>query len=319
MALPLIDIGIPVFQRADYVAEAIESVLAQSYQHWRLTVSEDGPQTDPVRLAVEPYLGDERVRYVSTGKWLGLARNKSSLAATGEGKYLALLDDDDIWLADWLARRIEFLETSGDCVLVWGGHFDIDSGGTRLARSPFPLPGGVHEPREFVRMMMRRNAIATSSVLLRRSAYRRAGNSFDPRFLVINDYELWLRLGMVGRVGFLPIHDSARRVHPGQMTVRPNQALDHLLLIDHLDGLLERADLGLRLSPTARRRLKADRSLSVALDSAEQGNSRSAARRISEAIGLDPRALATPRGLGAIVATLGGRRVGSRIGALRRR
>ncbi len=111
MAGPLVDIGIPVYQRAEYVAQAIESVLAQSYGDWRLTVSEDGPPTDAIRDAVEPYLADERVRYVTTGRRLGLARNKSSLAAGGHGKYVALLDDDDVWLAGWLAQRIDFLET----------------------------------------------------------------------------------------------------------------------------------------------------------------------------------------------------------------
>jgi len=319
MTEPLVDIGIPVFQRADFVAEAIESVLAQSHRHWRLTISEDGPPTDAMMRAVEPYLRDERVTYTSTGRWLGLARNKSRLATAGHGKYLALLDDDDVWLEDWLARRVDFLEANAECVLAWGGHLDIDADGAELARSAFPLAGGVHSSREFVRTMMRGNVVATPSVLLRRTEYARAGNAFDARFIVINDYELWLRIGMLGPVGFVPVHDSARRIHPRQMTRRHDQAMDHLLLIDHLDGLLDRAGLDLRLSPAVRRRQKADRFLSAALDAAEQGRSRIAARRICRAVGLDPRALASTRGLGAIAATVGGGRVSRRVGALRSR
>ena len=139
---PLVDVGIPVFQRAHYLGEAIESVLAQSYGHWRLTVSEDAGPTEAVARAVEPYLADERVRYVSTGHRLGLAGHKSSLAAHGHGKYLALLDDDDMWLAGWLVRRVDFLETNGECVLAWGGHLDIDHTGAERARPVFPLAGG---------------------------------------------------------------------------------------------------------------------------------------------------------------------------------
>jgi GT2 family glycosyltransferase len=319
MTGPLVDIGIPLYQRADYVGTAIESVLAQGYRHWRLTVSEDGPTTDAARQVIEPYLVDERVRYVSTGRRVGLAGHKSRLATGGRGKYLALLDDDDVWLADWLARRIEFLEDNGDCVLAWGGHLDVDPAGAELARSAFPLAGGVHSSREFLRVMMPGNVVATPSVMVRRDAYVRAGNTFDARFIYINDYELWLRMGTLGPVGFLPVHDSAYRVHPGQMSLRRDQALDHLHLIDHLDDLLRRADLDLRLPPAVRRRQKADRFLSAALDAAEQGQTRIAARRIRNAAGLDPRALASTRGVTAIAATVGGRTVSRRIGALRSR
>lgn len=317
MGDPLVDIGIPVFGRANYVARAVESVLGQSYERWCLTISEDGPATEAVRSAIEPYLADERVRYVSTGDRLGLARHKSILAKHGHGRYVGLLDDDDLWLDGWLARRVEFLEQHRDCVLVWGGHVDIDTTGVERARSRFPLAGGVQSSRVFVQTMMRRNVVATPSVLLRREAYVRAGDTFDARFVHINDYELWLRMGMTGPVGFLPVHDSAYRVHPGQMSRRHDRALDHLRLIDHLDGLLAQADPGLRLSPPALRRQKADRWLSAALDAAEQGRSRIAARRICVAAGLDPRALASSRGLGAIAGTIAGASASRRIGARR--
>jgi glycosyltransferase involved in cell wall biosynthesis len=319
MTEPLVDIGIPVYRRADYIGTAIESVLAQSYGEWRLTISEDAGPTAAVRNSVAPYLVDERVRYVTPDERLGLARNKSSLATPGQGKYMALLDDDDRWMPEWLERRVDFLERQPECVLVWGGHIDIDPTGVELARSAFPLAGGVHSSREFVQVMMPGNVVATPSVLLRREAYVRAGNAFDASFVYINDYELWLRMGMLGPVGFLAVHDSAYRVHPAQLSLQRDQALDHLHLIDHLDELLRRADIDLRLPPAARRRQKADRFLSAALDAAEQGDTRIAARRIRSAAGLDPRALASTRGLSAIAATVGGRTVSRRIGALRSR
>ncbi|HTX10907.1 MAG TPA: glycosyltransferase [Solirubrobacteraceae bacterium] len=317
MGESLVDIGIPVFRRADYLAQAVRSVLAQSYEHWRLTISEDAGSSEAVRRAVEPYLDDPRIEYVSADEHLGLARHKSSLVASGQGKYVALLDDDDLWLPGWLERRVEFLERHGQCVLVWGGHLDIDTDGAELARSRFPLPGGVCPSREFVRRMMDSNIVSTPSVLLRRDAYVRAGNAFDPSFVHINDYELWLRMGTIGAVGFLAVHDCGYRVHPAQMSRRHDRALDHLRLIDHLDELLLRTDLDLRLPAAARRHQKAERLLSAALDAAEQGQTRTAARRIRSAAGLAPRALGSRRGLGAIAATVGGRNLARRIGARR--
>ncbi len=317
MSHPRVDIGIPVFARAAYVAQAIDSVAAQSYPYWRLTISEDGGATEPVKRAVEPYLDDERVRYITPGIRLGLARHKSSLVEHGDGKYVALLDDDDCWQPEWLARRVEFLETHASCVLVWAGHLDVDADGVEVGRSAFPFPEGVHSSREFIQAMMRANVVATPSVLIRRDAYVRAGNTFDPSYVHINDYELWLRMGMLGSVGFLAVHDCGYRVHPQQMSRRRDRGLDHLRLIDQLDGLLQMHNPQLRLSTAARRHQKADRLLSAALDAAEQGQQRTAARHITAAAGLAPRVLASSRGLGAIAATVGGRKLSQRIGAMR--
>jgi Glycosyl transferase family 2 len=314
---PLVDIAITVFGRAEYVAHAIESVIAQSYEDWQLTISEDRGTTEPVLRAVEPYLGDKRIRYTAPGEHLGNARHKSSLLAQGHGKYVTVLDDDDCWLPVWLARRVEFLEQHAACVLVWGGHFDIDANGAEVRRSPLPLAGGVHSSIEFMQEMMRVNLIPTQTALFRRDAYVRAGNTFDPRFVHINDYELWLRLGLLGPVGFLPLYDSGYRRHPQQRSRQHNRAVDHLLLIDHLDDLLQKSIPALRLPASVRTQQKADRLLSAALDAAEQGQARLAAKRIAAATRLAPRALVSRRGLGAIAATVGGRKVRQCVGAMR--
>lgn len=314
---PLVDIAIAVFKRADYVACAIQSVIEQSYSNWKLTVSEDGGQTKPVVRAIEPYLGDERIRYVTPAERLGTARHKSSLVAQGHGKYVTILDDDDCWLSDWLARRVEFLERHPACVLVWAGHRDIDVDGAEIGRPAFPLAGGVYSSLEFTQVMMRGNIVATPSVLIRRDAYIRAGNTFDPRFIHINDYELWLRLGLLGPVGFLSVYDSSYRRHPQQMSQQHDRALDHLQMIDHLDGLLQKSIPDLRLPAAVLRRQKADRLLSVALDAAQQHQMRNAARQIAIAARLAPRALVSRRGMAAVAATVGGKKIRRRVGAAR--
>jgi len=314
---PLVDIAITVFERADYVAHAIRSVIAQSYSHWQLTISEDGGPTEPVMRAVEPFLADKRIRYATPEEHLGNARHKSSLLAQGDGKYVAVLDDDDCWLPEWLARRVGFLEKHPACVLVWAGHCDIDTDGNEVGRPCFPLAGGVHSSHDFTQAMMQANIVATPSVLIRRDAYVRAGNTFDPRFVHINDYELWLRLGLLGPVGFLPLYDSSYRRHPQQMSRQHDRALDHLQLIDHLDGLLQKSIPDLRLPATVRRQQTVDRLLSVALDAAGQGQTTIAARRIAAAARLAPRALASRRGLGAIAAAVGGKKIRKRIGMMR--
>jgi len=156
--------------------------------------------------------------------------------------------------------------------------------------------------------MMKGNIVSTPDVLFRREAYVRAGNAFDH----IDDYELWLRMGLLGSVGFLPVHDAGYRLHGQQMSRRHDRALDHLHLIDHLDDLLQKANSELRLSASERRRQKADRFLSAAPDAVESGHPRTAARRIISAAGLAPRALVSWRALGAVAGTLGGEKLSRR-------
>jgi len=317
MTVPLVDIGITVHDRADYVARAIQSVVEQSYTHWRLTISQDGGMTTPVKYAVEPYLEDERVSYVTPGEHLGIARHKSSLVARGHGKYAALLDDDDVWLSGWLARRVDFLEKHPSCVLVWAGNIEIDAAGEKVRQSVFPLGEGVHSSLDFMTAETRHNIVGSPSVLFRRAPYIDAGGEFDSRFVVINDYELWLRLGLLGPVGFLAVHDSGYRLHPEQRTRRHDRALDHLQLVDHLDCLLQASLPALRLSPRERRRQTADWLLSAALDAAEADQARIAARRIASAARRAPQALVSQRGIAAIAATAGGKAVRRRVVAAR--
>jgi glycosyltransferase involved in cell wall biosynthesis len=317
MSEPSVDIGISVYRRGDFIAELIESVLAQSYHHWRLTIAEDDGPTEAVTRAVAPYLADERIEYHAEPDHLGLPRMKARLIERGAAKYVAIPDDDDLWLPDWLERRVTFLESHDECVLAWGGHLDIDVHGVELGRSPFPFAGGAVSSREFVQSLRRRNFVTVMSVLFRRDAYMRAGGEVDKRLIHAWDWELWLRLAMFGPVGFLPVHDSCYRAHPAQMSRSHDRAMDQLLLLERLDSLLAVHHPDLRLPAAIYRRRKADKLLAVALDAVEAGDPRRGAANVASAARLAPGALASARGAAAIAAIAGGRRVRQRIGALR--
>src|ERR1700752_1406565 len=93
----LVDIGIPTFGEPRFLAETIESVLRQTFTGWSLTISENGPGSPAVAAAIDPFLSDSRVRYVTTGQNLGGARNSTKLVQAGSSPYVALLHDDDRW------------------------------------------------------------------------------------------------------------------------------------------------------------------------------------------------------------------------------
>jgi glycosyltransferase involved in cell wall biosynthesis len=236
-----VDVGIPTYGQPRYLAEAIECVLAQSLASWRLTISENGTGSSEIAAAVAPYLSDHRVRHVVTGANLGGPRNASRLINTGSAEYVAILHDDDLWEADFLRRRVEFLDANPSCGLVFCDCWMVDSAGTRLPGLGFgaSLESGVQDRRAFFARLYEGNMIGIPTALVRRSAYEAVGAEFRDD-LLFYDHEIWLRLAARFDVGFLDDVAASYRVHAGQTTQQEAQRLaaHRLALLDAVDESL---------------------------------------------------------------------------------
>ena len=172
--IKLVDVGIPTHDRPVFVVEAVESVLAQTFERWRLVVSEDGPGNPEVAAALRPYLDDPRVTHEVSGRPLGAAANMSRVLASGSAPYVAILHDDDRWEPEFLERRVDFLEAHPECAFVFSGHMDIDGNGDRTGHSKLRLDPGRPSPRRSSRC-----CCATTSSRLPRSWF--AGRPTPPR------------------------------------------------------------------------------------------------------------------------------------------
>ena len=316
----LVDVGIPTHDRPAFVVEAVESVLAQTFERWRLVVSEDGPGNPDVAAALRPYLDDHRVAHEVSGRPLGAAANMSRLLASGSAPYVAILHDDDRWEPEFLERRVDFLEAHPECAFVFSGHMDINGNGDRTGHSKLRLDPGVHPREAFLPLVLRDDLVSTPTLMVRRAAYTAAGGRFDERFPRLYDWEMSIRLGLEGAAGFLPVRDAAYRSHEAQSSATPvGRAPEYLAVFEHGDALVAERVPAARLPERERRRLRSGYRLSVALDSASSGRSREAARSLASAIGIRPLALLdrrVPATLGAILLGPPGRRV---VAAARRR
>ena len=107
---PLVSIITPCYNSADFIAATIESVIAQSYHNWELIIIDD-KSTDETCSIVEGYTQNHTnirlIRLAENGK-VANARNMGMAAANG--KYIAFLDSDDIWLKDKLLRQVTYME-----------------------------------------------------------------------------------------------------------------------------------------------------------------------------------------------------------------
>jgi glycosyltransferase involved in cell wall biosynthesis len=132
-----VSVIVPVFNGAAHVGRAIESVFAQRYDDAVEIVVVDDGSTDCARAALAQYGGWITV-VADENRGAAAARNAGVRASRGE--YIALLDDDDVWLPDKLARTVAALERAPQSVLVASDALQTDDNGVTL-RPSYVLAG----------------------------------------------------------------------------------------------------------------------------------------------------------------------------------
>lgn len=194
-AAELVSVVIPARDAAATLPRAVRSVLDQDYAPVEVIVVDDGSRDDTAATAAA--LGARLVRLMPS-QGVGAARNAGIAAA--RGAVVAFQDADDEWLPGKLRRQMALLLADPRTDFVACGARLIDAGGHDrgpLYDGRIPQAGG-----QAWRGLLARNTIATPCVVAWRRALLAAGG-FDPGLAVAEDQDMWLRLAMRGRLGYL--------------------------------------------------------------------------------------------------------------------
>lgn len=124
---PLVSVIMPAYNGEKYIGDAIESVLNQSYDNFELIIVED-KSTDNTLEVIQKYIDSRLFLYLNSQN-RGIAYSTNLGIAKSKGKYIALLDDDDIALKRRLEWQVNFLEEHKDIDIVGGRSALIDSEG----------------------------------------------------------------------------------------------------------------------------------------------------------------------------------------------
>jgi hypothetical protein len=234
----VVDVAITAYRHARYVAEAIESVLAQTLGDWRLTIFENGRGGGEIECAVAPYLSDQRVAYRASGAELTVDANFTRAIRHGTAEYVALLHDDDRWHPDFLATRVAALDANRECAFGFSGWVQIDEHGVAGELCPLRFAHGVVSRAALARALVYRNQVVASTALVRRSAYEAVGAAFEGRWLFC-DWEMWARLAAQFPAYYLARRDTDFRRHLHSNTFATREEPERLLaLADHVERLL---------------------------------------------------------------------------------
>lgn len=187
---PLVSIVIPCYGQAHYLAEAIESAMAQTHPRVEVVVVDDG-SPDNVEEVTSRFPGVRNIRLRNMG--LPSARNAGAQLSTGD--YLIFLDSDDRLYPEAAAVALEQFDTDRDAALVVGDIVLVDETGAFIRR-PERLQIG---PNPYESLLHWNPIGNTLTAMIKRSAFEALGG-FNPDRRVSEDYDLWLRLARKYRI-----------------------------------------------------------------------------------------------------------------------
>ena len=208
----LVTIVMPVYNGEAFIAEAIESVIAQTYPHWELIVVDDG-STDGTATIVRAF-DDPRIRYTyQENQGLAAARNTGIRAAQGE--YLAFLDADDEWTPQFLQKCVDVLAADETLAGVYTRNYFIDQKGNVLPQ----LGGRVVPDHTFRNRLLEGGFFPPHAALVRTEVVREVG-LFHTQLegQGTEDWHLWLRISQRYTMRGIPEPLARYRVYPGSMS-----------------------------------------------------------------------------------------------------
>ncbi len=138
----LVSIIMPTYNSSQFVADSIESVLAQTYENWELIITDDCSTDGTIEILKKYARRDSRIILQSneTNCGAGVSRNKS--IATAHGQYISFCDSDDRWMPKKLEMQLEFMQKN-NVALCFAPYFTCDENNKELGFIPAPKRVGL--------------------------------------------------------------------------------------------------------------------------------------------------------------------------------
>lgn len=197
---PLISVIMPAYNAERFIEEAIRSVAEQTVTDWELLVIDDGSRDGTCAVVEQLAKTDSRIRLLRNEENMGVARTRNRGFSVCTGRYVALLDSDDVWHSHKLERQLAQMQNSG-ADLSYCSYAIIDAEGEK-AKADYLVPAQAD-----FRKLLKENVIGCSTVMLRSDVVKKY--RFETN-LHHEDYALWLKL----------THDGCRAVGCTDVLVR---------------------------------------------------------------------------------------------------
>lgn len=191
---PKVSVIMPVYNAEEFIAKAIESILNQTYIDFEFIMIIDCPTDDTLNI-IKRY-NDKRIRVIYNEYNSGIAYSRNRGLSVSRGKYVALMDDDDISSRDRLERQVDFLEENSDIDILGGRSQTINELGKIISTSTVALTN----PLYINAMLLFRNVLINGTVMMRKDFIEKYGLCYKDNCLGMEDFRFWIDCSKVGRI-----------------------------------------------------------------------------------------------------------------------
>ena len=218
--MPRVSIIMNCYNCSKYLPQALDSVYQQTFKDYEI-IFWDNQSTDNSGEIALSY--GEPLRYFRGEEFLPLGAARNAAIEKARGECIAFLDCDDIWLSEKLEKQVGLLDSNKELGLVYSDTYVIDSNGNLIKstyfRSTKPFSGNVFKE------LFLSNFIPILTVVVRREALSKVGG-VDPKYVIAEDYDLWLRIAEHYPIGFIGQPLAKYRFH-GESTSQKNMVLSY--------------------------------------------------------------------------------------------
>ena len=203
---PLVSIIMPCYNAERYIAQSIESVLAQTYQNWELLITDDCSKDNSVKIATKYSLQDDRISLLVPDEHQGIARTRNMSISRARGRFVAFLDNDDLWKPKKLEKQVNFMLEKG-LGFSYTSYELIDIDGA--LKNKIIKTQGVINYKKY----LRNTIICCGTVMLDRE---KIGDFLTPIIATSEDMSLWLKIMKRGYDAYPvpgPLHQYRIRPH----------------------------------------------------------------------------------------------------------
>jgi glycosyltransferase involved in cell wall biosynthesis len=223
--MPTVSVLLPVYNGADFLEEAIASVLSQSFEDFELIIRDDR-SSDHSRAIISNFT-DSRVFFAENETNLGLFGNINACLALASGEFIHLFSQDDVMHVDCLESQVRFLRKYNEAAMVYCGMRAIDEDGNIFGDSFEDSTPEFITKDLYLLLSAHYGSLSASisTVMIRRHVFDEVG-IFNPQMKVAGDYDLWNRIADRYPIVRNPMIVTDIRAHKQQVT---NASLSGLL------------------------------------------------------------------------------------------
>lgn len=233
MSHPLVSIIIPTYKRTDYLKLTLESIQQQTFQKFEIVVVDDGSPNDENQKLCDSF---DKVKYIKISNSGGPSKPRNIGIEQSKGKYIAFVDDDDLWLPNKLEKQIEILERNPDFGIVHGCCNVIDENGL-LQNRIIGRPGTPEIKHGDVSMRMIGNwTVMMPTSFVRREVIDEVGFFNEEMPPAGEDMEFWSRCSFITKFYYLDEPLVQYRIHSRNIS---SNLKNYILLPLYLKKVIE--------------------------------------------------------------------------------